>query len=786
MLVYDIGKGTLKDWLIAETHFNPQYLGKFEAIMSLGNGYLGLRSATEEKYPYEKRNTFVAGTFNKFYDNEVSELPNCADVTCIELSINGIDLNLCKTEPKEYKRVLNLKTGELTRSFLWETEETGLISFESKRFVSLTDLHLIGQKISVKALSKDISLNIVSGIDGQQTNSGVQHFAEGEKRLFDKKCLQLSQRTTQSKIDFVINTVHNLYVNGNEMNSDSKIISDRRKIALEFALCLKKGEEFVIEKLSTVHTSRDREWIDKEFSLKNLSEQIVNELIYKAGKGYEYHANQSAEQWDKEIWQKANIEIDSIDGFDQLAIRFAQYHLTAMTPAHDNRMNIAAKGLTGEGYKGHTFWDTEIFMLPYFTWTFPRIARSLLEYRYLSLPAARKKAKENGYEGAMFPWESAWLDDGETTPIWGGVDIVTGKLMKIWSGFIEQHITSDIVFAIWQYYQVTHDQEFMDRYGYEIIMDSAKFWASRLEWDESRKQYCINDVVGPDEYKEHINNNAFTNYMAHWTLKLAIKYYDELKSLKPQIYELLNSRLDLEKSYEIWNERVSKIYLPQPNEDGVLPQDDTYLSKKVIDLTPYKNQTYVGSIFDDYNLDQINEIQATKQADVLLLMYLLGDMFDEKVKTASWNYYEPKTLHDSSLSLSTHSVLANSMGDKKLAYSLFRKAAEIDLGQNMRSSDHGIHAASLGGVWQCVVNGFGGVRIDNGGLKINPHLPEEWKSLRFSIIYRSDVLKIIMNHQHLEIINETRNNKEIYIEVRSRRVLLKDSLKLDYQSILPV
>lgn len=778
MLTYDYGKGHQKNWVLAETEFNSQHLGKFETIMCLGNGYLGIRSATEEQYGDEKRNTFVAGTFNRFDEKEVSELPNCADVTAASFLIDGRPLDLNNAKPQEYSRTLNLKTAELNRKFLWKAENTGLIEFESKRFVSLSDLHLIGQKIRIRAITDDVSLIFKSGINGQQTNSGVQHFSDGGKRFFDKKCMQLVQTTTQSRIDFVINMVHTFFKNGIELSDNGMIAIDRRQIYIEYPITLKKGEELVIEKLATIHTSRDKEWSFKEYSQKILSDRSRNEIIEKAKMGYDTLFTESAHKWEQSVWNKLNIEIMSKNDIDQLAIRFAQYHLAIMTPAHDNRMSIAAKGLSGEGYKGHTFWDTEIFMLPYFTWNFPDIARSLLEYRFLSLPSAHKKSKENGYEGAMFPWESAWLDEGETTPEWGGADIITGKPTRIWSGILEQHITSDIVYGIWQYYCITRDQDFMDKYGYEIIMDAAKFWASRLEWDEKRKKYCINDVMGPDEYKEHVNNNAFTNYTAHWTINLAIDYYKELKRNKPSLFDGLDQKLNLKETYKKWRDSVDLVYLPVPNEDGILPQDDTYLSKENIDLTPYKNQKHVGSIFNSFNLDQINTIQVTKQADVLLLFYLLENLFEKKVKEACWEYYEPRTLHDSSLSLSTHSILASDLGYKKLAYNLFRMACDIDLGPNMKSSDHGIHAASLGGVWQCVVNGFGGVRMLDNKLRIDPHLPDEWEKLEFSIMWRGDKLKIEITKNSIVIINETRLNDEIEIEVRNQRVTLLSSLSL--------
>ncbi|MCX7771790.1 MAG: glycoside hydrolase family 65 protein [Clostridia bacterium] len=778
MMTYNMGEQQLKNWIVAETRFNAQYLGKCEAIMCLGNGYMGVRSATEERYGNEKRDTFVAGTFNCFHETEVCELPNSADCIALDIFIDNTRLDLEKTAPKEYIRYLNLKTAELTRRFVWGTEETGFVAFESKRFVSLSDLHLMGQKLTIRPLTRAVKLSVTSGIDGQQTNSGVQHFTEGDKRFYENRCLQLIQTTTQSHIDFITNLVHKFTLNNREAALKTTIGMDRRRIYLSLDQTVDLGDELVIEKLSTLHTSRDKEWVNKDYDLDLVRSRTYRELIQKARLGYDNLAAQSAEEWGRTVWQNAPIEVESKDGYDQLAIRFAQYHLRAMTPAHDHRMNIGAKGLSGEGYKGHTFWDTEIFMLPYFTWCFPEIARSLLEYRYLSLPGAHRKAKENGYEGAMFPWESAWLDDGETTPVWGAADIITGKPTKIWSGFIEQHITSDVVFGVWQYYQVTGDQDFMDRYGYEIILDAAIFWATRLEWNEDRKLYGIHNVVGPDEYKEHVNNNAFTNYTAHWTIKKAMEYCVELEEKNPCLYNRLDSSMNLSKYRKLWQERISLIYLPKPNENQVLPQDDTYLSKKNIDLTPYKNQKHVGSLFKDYNLDQVNDIQVSKQADVLLLFYLLEDLFDKEVKLASWNYYEPRTLHDSSLSLSTHSVLASDLGNKHLAYELFKKAAEIDLGPDMKTSDHGIHAASLGGVWQCVVNGFGGVRMLNGKLRINPHLPEEWESVRFRIQWRGDVLCLSITHDTLTIVNETAVQPEIELEIRNEKHVLKKQLSL--------
>ena len=254
-------------------------------------------------------------------------------------------------------------------------------------------------------------------------------------------------------------------------------------------------------------------------------------------------------------------------------------------------------------------------------------------------------------------------------------------------------------------------------------------------------------------------------------------YYTELKANKPEIFGRLDEKLDLEATYKMWEDRVDKIYLPQPREkDLLISQDDTYLDLEVIDLTKYKNQENVGSMFKDYNLDQVGKIQVSKQADIMVLFYLLEDLFSAEVKKANWEYYEPKTLHDSSLSLSTHSVLASDMGDKDMAYDLFKKATKIDLGPNMKTSDHGIHSASLGGIWQCVVNGFSGVRMLNGQLRIEPKLPNTWNELNYRINWHGDLLTISVTHDELTVIRKTNINASIEILHKGKIHVLSDKL----------
>lgn len=767
------------EWIVMEDRFDNQALGKCEAIMCLGNGYIGLRSATEEKYLKEKRDYFVAGTFNKFDEEEVTELPNAADILAMEFYIDGEYFTLDQGTIHAYNRQLNLKTGELSRHVVWTSPNGIKLQFDFRRVVSLKELHVTAARVEVTPLNADIHLKVVSGIDGRMSNTGSQHFSDGNKRLYEQTYMQFVQTTTQSGIDFVHNTVLDFEMDGAVPAVDSRIVMERRKIFKEYTIPVAKGHILVIEKISNVYTSRDREL--EGTPVEKIQEISLEALKASRQEGYARIAAASAAEWDRKVWNRTPIEIDCEDPYDQLAIRFAQYHLEIMVPDHDNRMNIGAKGFSGEGYKGHTFWDSDIFVLPYFTFTSPEVAKKLVEYRYLSLPGAHKKAASNHYEGAQFPWESAWLDDGEVTPVWGAADIVTGLPIKIWSGFIEQHITADVAYGLWQYYMVTGDEQFMKDCGYELLMDTAKFWATRLEYSEEDQLYHINDVVGPDEYKEHVDDNAFTNYMAYWNIGKAIEYYQLLKEKEPELFAKLSEKMELERFYGEWLDKKDRIYLPAPRpEDLVMGQDRTYLSLKQVDLTKYKNQTNIGTIYHDYNQEQICQMQVSKQADIMMLFFLMENMFSLDVKRANWKYYEARTLHDSSLSLSTHCVLASDMGEEDLAYTLFNRATRIDLGPNMKTSDDGIHSASIGGIWQCVVYGFGGVRMLNGELRIEPKLPKTWHRLKFDIIWHGQRLEVSADKKGFTVVNAT-GTESVQFSWHGTVYMVRDTVSIQYQ-----
>lgn len=721
-------------WYIGTNDYGSKMINKFETVMFQGNGYMGMRAVAEEKQLHEQRDMFISGTFDAC-PNEVTELPNLPDLINLEIKIDGQPLCLKDGYVENYHKSLNLKNGELTRTFDWIINNKA-VHFNYRRFISMYDKHLFVSQVEVSSAQDELNVQLSSGIDGRQSNDESQHLMEGDKRLYDGQYIQMQAETQQSHIDFVFNVRHKIYVDEVLLGDKLYINMSRRQIFGNYNVDLQAGQTLTFVKYANVYTS-----IDQDADPNKLTDDSVAALKRASLSNYNELLQKSDRVWNHNIWQKNYVQIDSEDEKPQVAINFARYQLAANTPL-DPRMNIGAKGITGEGYKGHTFWDTEIFMLPYYTFTMPDVAKNLLTYRYLGLQGAHKKAQGNNYQGAQFPWEAADPTDGETAPLWGSADIVTGKPMKIWSGFIEQHVTSDIVIAIMDYLHATGDQVFADDMGYEIILDAAKFWSSRLEYNEEQDVYEINDVIGPDEYKEHADNNAFTNYTARWCIQKAIKVYNLIKEENPELYLKLSNKLNLETTYESWINQVNRIYVPQPNIEGVIPEDDQYLSLKNVDVSKFQVNDQISTIFKTYNLSKINQMQITKQADVLLLIYLFEDMFDDNIKQSNWNYYEPRTTHDSSLSQSIHSILASDLGLNDEAYKFYEMSCETDLGIHIGKAIRGLHMAACGGLWNMTVEGFGGVRIDNGKLRIEPHLPASWNSLKYQINWQGSTVRV--------------------------------------------
>lgn len=756
-------------WFVEERTFRPEYIAKYETIFTQGNGYLGQRAALEEPYWGQTRNLFVSGTFDRFCDTEVSELPNLPDVTNIGITVNSSAFSVRYGVLKHYRRWLDLRSGEVCRQVEWDSPEGIGLRLQWRRTVSMADVHLQCAQVTVET-DAPVELSFTSGIDGRVSNSGTQHTIEGDARVYDGRILEYPCKTLNSCIQIVTHAAHQVLVDGVPVQVPMKIVTARRYVAGTYTLRLEPGQVLTFEKLSYVCTGRDLEY--RDLHAQEANRQVLAHSLDRFRKAaacrYEEVARASEAVWSR-FWQEQDVRIDSRDPFDQVAIRFAIYHLNIMTNHRDNRMGVGAKGLSGEGYKGHSFWDTEIFIFPFFQFTQPDVGRNLLEYRYQTLNAARKLARENGYEGAMFPWESGWIEEGDVTPKTLGVDLVTGEVLICDTGEMEHHVTADIAYAIYQYYMTTGDEDFMERCGYELLLETARFWASRVEWNAERSRYEILHVIGPDEYQVNVNNNAYTNYLAGHNMELGLWALGTLEA-NPALFRRLSEILPLARLREVFRDRLGKLYLPKPVEEtGILPQFDGYLDQQRLDLTAYRNAPRVAEIMKDFNFQMLRKYQAAKQADVVQLMFLREELFPGDLRRKNYGFYEPRTLHDSSLSKTIHSILASDLGMMEEAYHMFLGAAKTDLGPEPDSCDAGIHSANMGGMWQAVVMGFGGLRLHKGRLRISPHLPESWSELNYRVRWRNRLLDISVRKESLWIAN---HGPALTLEVMGREETL--------------
>ncbi|UCD15386.1 MAG: glycoside hydrolase family 65 protein, partial [Candidatus Omnitrophota bacterium] len=527
-----------------------------------------------------------------------------------------------------------------------------------------------------------------------------------------------------------------------------------------FQLKLKKNQTVIFTKIFSI---KHFPYKTDVAACKKEAFKIFNEAFRS---GFSVLIREHIRSWDK-LWKKADIIIGGTANLQQ-NLRFNIYHMLICGHFDKGFSSIGARTLSGEGYRGHIFWDAEIFLMPFYLFTFPRVAKNMLLYRHRRLQKARELAAREMYRGAKFAWESA--DSGEEeTPEWARD--IDGTIIKIHTHQREHHITADIAYAVYKYYVATADEEFMDNYGYEIMFDTARFWASRLEYNKRKKKYEIKGIIGPDEFHIKVNNNVFTNMMAKWNLITAYKLYCKMKksgSLSKNLKKKMNLK-DAEAKQ--WRTIASDILIHIPK-NKVIEQFEGYFKLKKVALTQ-TDENGILLLPRTIKPKELGKTQIVKQADVLMLLCMLDDVFNIKTKIVNYNFYISRTVHTSSLSTPIHSLMACEVGDLNRAYSFFNVSLRADISNLYGNTKEGVHAASLGGTWQAVVFGFAGVKIKKENLFITPRMPRTWGKMIFSLTWRGYAVKLEVTNDVIKIKVVCSKQKTISMGIFDKLVCLK-------------
>lgn len=755
-------------WLIVQDNYNSKDNLVYETNFALTNGYMCTRGSYEETTKTSLPSTYIAGIYDKS-EAFMRELANTPDWLGIKLYVERNLLGVEDCEILEFKRVLDMKKSILFKRFKLRDVDGRETLIEGYRFISRENLHRAAIKLFVTPLNYSGIMEMENIIDGTVLNFKdfprfrVKHTNTLEVSNLNGKGCYIETETRDWNTHIGTGTIMRVYKDSERNNLiKSKRYSTFGEVALEFMdFDVKENETIVIDKFASIYTERD---VKKEDIKINIEKDLSDFIL----KGIEAEVKDHSEVYEK-MWEVSNVTINGDDLIDK-ALRFNLFHLMSTANPKDDTVSLGAKLLHGEEYGGHAYWDTEIFMLPFFIFTNPEAAKTLLKYRYNLIGAARENATFNGFKGAKYPWESA--DDGtEQCPDW--TIEPDGSCYRCMVATYEHHVTADIAFGIYNYFRLTKDLDFMLKYGAEIIIETARFWVSRCKYNSEFDRYEILDVTGPDEWHEPVNNNCYTNYLAKWNIEKGFEMLELLKNSNASIYDDVTSRICLiENELEAWKEVHDKIYIPFNKEDKLMEQFEDYFKLKDVVITEYdKNDMPV--IPDEAREYGIKNTCINKQADVVMLMFLLGDEFDKDIQKVNYDYYEKRTSHRSSLSPSIFSIMGLRVGDNSMAYKYLRRSALVDLHNNQNNTREGIHAASCGGTWQSVIMGFGGMEVDKHNvLTFNPWLPEHWTDIHFKIYFRGLLLEITLSNTSIDAKILEGNSDNLTIKFKNKELVI--------------
>lgn len=751
-------------WLVREDSFAPERVEMNGARFLIANGYMGYRGTLEEY----GREQLVACTLAGVYDKAGEgwrEPVNAPNGLLTKVYVNGEELSVFSAGLASHEQTLDLRSGLHGRKSTFRLAGN-TIRIAAERFASLAEVHLLALRYSLRC-ADEARIEIVTGIDGEIWEINGPHLKEEAWRV-EEGLLLYTGRTREKDCPIAVAEAIEAPAGAMEIRTGA------RSLLRRYSLRAEAGKEYVFTKYVAVYTGLDGDAPPAEAAPALCRLALA--------RGYDRLFAAHSELW-RARWERADVEIEG-DPLAQLALRFSLYHLLAVAPAHTDRISIPARGLSGQVYKGAIFWDTELFMLPFFCHTHPELARNLVRYRCRTLDGARRKAREYGYRGAFYAWESQETGDDACT-LFNVTDILTGRPIRTYFRDRQVHISADVAYAVWRYYELTGDLEFLaEGGGAEVILECARFYLSYAYFHPERRRYEILDVTGPDEYHERVGNNAFTNRMVRHTLEIALESLAVLEAGKPGFYRELLARLDYARDLPRLRAMLARLYVPGPDPvTGVIEQFDGYHGLEDVTLAELLGRRldpreYLGG---GNGLATVTRI--IKQADVLCLLAFFRDGHSPEVLRANWEYYEPRTEHGSSLSPCVHAMVAAAMGQADRGYGFFMRTATIDLeghGKQYVGPLYigGTHPAANGGAWMAAVLGFGGLRAAADGISIEPSLPSPWRSLRFSLSWRGLRFLVRIGREELAVQADAANAGEARFVLRGEAFLCRPGERL--------
>ncbi|MFD6179046.1 MULTISPECIES: glycoside hydrolase family 65 protein [unclassified Isoptericola] len=758
-------------WRLVEAEFSAEDLGVTESLFAVANGYLGMRGNVEEGRESHAHGTFVNGFHETWPIHHAEEaygfakvgqtIVNAPDTKVIRLYVDDEPLLLPVADLIDYERALDLRDGVLRREILWRTPSGKRVKVSSERMVSFVERHLAVMTFEVTLLDADAPVAISSQILNRQDGQDEYHvpaasLGEGfdprkaeafagrvlqpQTRWGDDERLVLSYRCSNSGMTLAVAADHRLET-ADEWDVRTQVDDDLAKHV--FRVDAKAGHPIRLTKVVTYHTSRGvptRELVDR-----------CRRTLDRVRAGGVQAQLDHQRQWLDDFWTRSDVEIPGKPEIQQ-AVRWNIFQLAQAT-ARAEGSGVPAKGLTGSGYGGHYFWDTEVYVLPFLTYTSPRYARNALRFRYQMLDAARRRAHELSQKGALFPWRTI---NGEEASAYYA------------AGTAQYHIDADISFALVQYVRATGDTDFMRREGVDVLVETARMWEDLGFWRANGDDnFHIHGVTGPDEYTTVVNDNLFTNVMARFNLRAAAYVVERIHEEYPEDYARLADRLSLgvHETTE-WRRAADHMSIPYAESIGIHPQDSHFLEREIWDLaaTPVTKRP----LLLHYHPLVIYRYQVLKQADVVLALFLQGQHFTPEEKLADFEYYDPLTTGDSTLSGVVQSIVAAEVGYHELALEYFVSSLLVDLANLHDNASDGVHVASAGGTWSALAFGFGGMRDHDGVLTFDPRLPQGWDELTFRVMWHGSRLRVTVRTEELELTAETGEGAEV--SVRGERV----------------